>query len=42
MRALRGAHALLRPGGLVIMFVPAFEFAMSRFDRKVATFADTP
>jgi SAM-dependent methyltransferase len=33
--ALRGAHTLLRPGGLVIMFVPAFEFAMSRFDRKV-------
>lgn len=33
--ALRGAHTLLRPGGLVIMFVPAFTFAMSRFDRKV-------
>jgi SAM-dependent methyltransferase len=33
--ALRGAHKLLRPGGLVIMFVPAFAFAMSRFDREV-------
>ena len=33
--ALRGAHTLLRPGGKVIMFVPAFEFAMSRFDRQV-------
>jgi SAM-dependent methyltransferase len=33
--ALRAAHTLLRPGGLVIMFVPAFKFAMSRFDRQV-------
>jgi SAM-dependent methyltransferase len=33
--ALRGAHTLLRPGGKVVMFVPAFEFAMSRFDRQV-------
>jgi len=33
--ALRGARTLLRPGGRVIMFVPAFEFAMSRFDRRV-------
>jgi SAM-dependent methyltransferase len=33
--ALRAAHALLRPGGTVVMFVPAFEFAMSRFDRAV-------
>jgi SAM-dependent methyltransferase len=33
--ALRSAHTLLRPGGAVIMFVPAFEFAMSRFDRQV-------
>ncbi len=33
--ALRGAHALLRPGGRVIIFVPAFEFAMSSFDRSV-------
>lgn len=35
VRALRAAHTLLRPGGSVIMFVPAFEFAMSRFDRYV-------
>jgi len=33
--ALRGAHTLLRPGAPVILFVPAFEFAMSRFDRQV-------
>ena len=33
--ALRAAHRLLRPGGAVVMFVPAFEFAMSTFDRKV-------
>jgi SAM-dependent methyltransferase len=33
--ALRAAHQLLRPGGKVVMFVPAFEFAMSGFDREV-------
>jgi SAM-dependent methyltransferase len=33
--ALRAAHTLLRPGGAVIMFVPAFDMAMSRFDREV-------
>ncbi|HET8614108.1 MAG TPA: class I SAM-dependent methyltransferase [Actinomycetales bacterium] len=33
--ALRAAHSLLRPGGHVVMFVPAFELAMSRFDREV-------
>jgi SAM-dependent methyltransferase len=33
--ALRAAHSLVRPGGKVIVFVPAFEFAMSRFDRAV-------
>jgi SAM-dependent methyltransferase len=33
--ALRAAHTLLRPGGAVIMFVPAFQFAMSKFDRQV-------
>jgi hypothetical protein len=33
--ALRAAHALVSPGGAVVMFVPAFEFAMSRFDRAV-------
>jgi SAM-dependent methyltransferase len=33
--ALKSAHRLVRPGGAVIVFVPAFEFAMSRFDRAV-------
>ena len=33
--ALASAHSLLRPGGFVVMFVPAFELAMSRFDRQV-------
>jgi hypothetical protein len=33
--ALRAAHTLVRPGDAVVMFVPAFEFAMSRFDRAV-------
>jgi len=33
--ALRAAHTLLRPGAPVVMFVPAFEVAMSRFDREV-------
>ena len=33
--ALRAAHTLLRPGSAVVMFVPAFEFAMSGFDRAV-------
>jgi len=33
--ALRAAHSLVRPGGAVVMFVPAFNFAMSRFDRLV-------
>ncbi len=33
--ALRAAHTLVRPGGAVIMFVPAFQFAMSSFDRQV-------
>ena len=33
--ALKAAHTLLRPGGTVCMFVPAFEFAMSKFDRAV-------
>jgi SAM-dependent methyltransferase len=35
VQALKAAHVLLRPGGKVIMFVPAFELAMSRFDREV-------
>ena len=33
--ALRGFARLLRPGGAVILFVPAFEAAMGRFDRAV-------
>lgn len=33
--ALRAAHRLVRPGGAVVIFVPAFEFAMSPFDRAV-------
>ena len=33
--ALRAAHRLVLPGGTVVMFVPAFEFAMGRFDRAV-------
>lgn len=33
--ALRGAHTLVRPGGRVVMFVPAFPFALGAFDRAV-------
>lgn len=33
--ALRAAHQLVRPGGAVVMFVPAFNGAMSQFDRAV-------
>ncbi len=33
--ALRAAHELVAPGGAVVMFVPAFTFAMSDFDRAV-------
>ena len=33
--AMRAAHALVRPGGKVVVLVPAFQFAMSRFDRAV-------
>jgi SAM-dependent methyltransferase len=33
--ALRAAHSLVEPGGHVVMFVPAFSFAMSKFDRAV-------
>lgn len=38
VRALAAAHRLVRPGGNVVMFVPAFPFAMSRFDRDVGHF----
>lgn len=33
--ALRSAAALVRPGGAVVVFVPAFNGAMSRFDRLI-------
>lgn len=33
--ALAAAHRLVVPGGAVMMFVPAFNFAMSDFDRRV-------
>lgn len=33
--ALREARARLRPGGVVVMLAPAFELAMSRFDREI-------
>jgi SAM-dependent methyltransferase len=33
--ALSAAARLVRPGGAVVVFVPAFPFAMSRFDRAI-------
>ena len=33
--ALRGAARLVRPGGMVVIFVPAFPFAAGRFDRLI-------
>jgi SAM-dependent methyltransferase len=33
--ALRQAGRLVRPGGRVVMFVPAFSFAAGRFDRMI-------
>jgi SAM-dependent methyltransferase len=33
--ALRDFAGLLRPGGRVVLIVPAFELAMSRFDREI-------
>ncbi|WBB82348.1 class I SAM-dependent methyltransferase [Micromonospora sp. WMMD882] len=35
VNALAAAHTLLRPGGRVIKFVPAFQFALGHFDRQV-------
>jgi SAM-dependent methyltransferase len=35
VEALRSAAGLLRPGGTVVLIVPAFEFAMSRFDLEI-------
>ena len=34
-RGPRRSRSSLRPGGAVVVFVPAFEFAMSRFDRAI-------
>lgn len=39
--ALRAASGLVRPGGSVVMLVPAFPLAMSDFDRRVGTTAAT-
>lgn len=36
--ALRGFARLVAPGGYVILIVPAFPFAMSRFDREIGHF----
>jgi SAM-dependent methyltransferase len=36
--ALRGAGRLVRPGGAVVVFVPAFPFAAGRFDRAIGHF----
>jgi SAM-dependent methyltransferase len=33
--ALRSARRLVRPGGAIVMLVPAFEFATSRFDHDI-------
>lgn len=33
--ALRAARRLVRNDGAIVVFVPAFEFAMSRFDRAI-------
>jgi SAM-dependent methyltransferase len=33
--AIRSVTGLLRPGGRVVLIVPAFEFAMSKFDRTI-------
>jgi SAM-dependent methyltransferase len=33
--ALRSARNLLRPGGAIVMLVPVFEFATSRFDLDI-------
>ena len=38
LAALVGMRSLVRPGGHVILFVPAFPVAMSRFDREVGHF----
>lgn len=35
VEALAATRRLVRPGGRVVVFVPAFPFAMSRFDREI-------
>ncbi len=35
VEALRGFHRLLAPGGHLVLVVPAFDFAMSEFDRAI-------
>ena len=35
VEALMGFRSLLAPGGRVVLIVPAFDFAMSRFDRAI-------
>ncbi len=35
VRGLRGAARLVRAAGAIVLFVPAFPFAMSRFDRVI-------
>ena len=35
MWRLRCCAELVRPGGAIVMLVPAFEFAMSRFDHDI-------
>jgi SAM-dependent methyltransferase len=35
VRAIRHASRLLRPGGRIVLFVPAFPFATGRFDREI-------
>jgi hypothetical protein len=36
--ALQASHKLLVPGGAVVVFVPAFQFAMGPFDRRIGHF----
>jgi SAM-dependent methyltransferase len=38
VEALRGFARLLRPGGRVVLIVPAFPIGMSRFDREIGHF----
>jgi SAM-dependent methyltransferase len=38
VEALRSIAGLVRPGGAIVLIVPAFPFAMSRFDRSIGHF----